>query len=292
MTGFARAEGEHETERGSYRWIWEIRSLNSKGLDFKCRLPSWLDNLEADVRKLTTAQFSRGSINVGLQIRSDADESRVQLNEEVLSQIIAAAKVVETKLTCAPPTVDGILGLRGVLSLEEIEEAPESRKTLVKVILSNFAEALNTLIVSRQSEGEKIQSVILQQVADIETLVGDARTTAETVPRAIQARLEAQLKDLLKDDFPTERIAQETALLAVKSDVREELDRLDAHISAAKTLLVEGVAIGRRFDFLMQEYNREANTLCSKAQTIELKKIGLDLKAVIDQLREQIQNIE
>ncbi len=292
MTGYARAEGHHETDHGTYRWTWDIRSLNGKGLDIKCRFPSWLENLEAEVRDRIKKSLSRGTISASLQIRSDASETRVSLNHEALEQVLSAVNVVSDTITCAPPTADGLLSLKGVLSLEEIEDSSEGRKSLIKDLLESFDSVLVSLLVARQKEGAQIATVLTSHNQTISQLTSDAEKTAEVVPEAIKNRLETQLNDLLNENLPEDRLAHEVAILAVKADVREEIDRLKSHIKSAAELIAEGKGIGRRFEFLIQEFNREANTLCSKAQTIELKRVGLDMKAVVDQLREQVLNIE
>ena len=292
MTGFARTEGQFESGQVSWRWTWEARSLNNRGLDLKCRLPGWLENLEAEVRKRISASISRGSVTIGLQLKSGEGEGRLSLSEAALAQVIEAAEKVQQQTKCAPATADGLLGLRGVLNLEEDQHTPETLKAVSAALLQSFDTLLAGLVDARQAEGAKLDTVLEAQISQIEGLAKSARATAETMPAAIRDRLQAQLQELIADGLEPDRLAQEVALLAVKADIREELDRLDAHIDAARQLLAEASVIGRKFDFLIQEFNREANTLCSKAQTIELKQTGLELKTVIDQMREQIQNVE
>ena len=292
MTGFARTEGSLDLDGAQWRWTWEIRSLNNRGLDLKCRLPGWLDNLEAEVRKRLMKKVTRGSVIIGLQLRSDQGEGQVSVNQAALAQVMKAVEQISAETECAPPTPDGILALRGVLNIEEDQSAPEIRKAVSAALLESFEDLTVDLVKARAAEGQKLSALVTDQIDEIERLTREAAGSAETLPDTIKTRLEDQLKDLLSETIEPARLAQEAALLAVKADVREELDRLEAHITAARQLLAAPSVIGRKFDFLVQEFNREANTLCSKAQTIELKQIGLDLKTVIDQMREQIQNIE
>lgn len=292
MTGFARHEANHEGEQGSWQWVWEARSLNNRGLDLKCRLPNWLDQMETEIRSQLAGKISRGSVTFSLQLRTERGESQLVLNEAALAQVLRALEIVKEATECTLPNPDGILRQPGVLSVQEEQRTPETREELAQALLESFAHVLGDLVTARRDEGARLATIIEEQLMRIATLAQAARVCAETLPETIKARLISQLEALLGEALDPDRLAQEAALLVVKGDVCEELDRLDAHLAAAHELLAQGSVIGRKFDFLVQEFNREANTLCSKAQTIELKQIGLSLKTVIDQMREQIQNIE
>lgn len=291
MTGFARAEGEHL----GLLWTWEIKSVNGKGLDVRCRLPGGLDGVEGAARAAVAARLKRGNVSANLSFVRPASGGAVTVNREALDRLLAVAEDLRRRLPdCAPPSIDGLLGLKGVL--EVVEEQPDEvhRQALEKAILAGLDGALDRLALVRAEEGARLAAVLDGHLTAIDELCAEATGAAATQGEAIKARLFAQVRELLGavPALPEERLAQEAALLLLKADVREELDRLASHIAAARALMAEGVNVGRRFDFLCQEFNREANTLCSKAAGGELTRIGLALKATIDQLREQVQNIE
>ena len=289
MTGFARVEGAHE----SRRWTWELKSVNSRGLEIRARLPQGFDSLEPDLRKALREKISRGTINASLSLVSESAEPRYQVNETALQSAIDMVKKVGAEVNCDLPRAEGILALRGVIETVDETESDEERKALMAALARSFDEAVDALAAARASEGDAMASVLNEQFDEIEKLTKDAAASAASGPQAIKAKISAQLEELLAGaSLPEERLAQEAALLAVKADVREELDRLKSHIDAGRALLKEKGPVGRQLDFLTQEFNREANTLCSKAGGMGLKRIGLDLKKVIDQLREQVQNIE
>ncbi|WP_306254023.1 YicC/YloC family endoribonuclease [Parvularcula sp. IMCC14364] len=293
MTGFSRTMGEVEVYEKSFSFVWELRSLNNKGLDIRCRLPSWLENLEHNVRSEIKASLSRGSITANLSLKSDASEQQLVVDPDGLEQALKAAALVQEKIPgSAPATVDGILAMRGVLSVKEFELPEKERDDLTRSLLQSFGEALNALTQARFSEGRAIQDVLERQLEEIAGLLKKADACADAAIKTLQTRLNEQVTSLLGEAIPNERIAQEVTLLAVKADIREELDRLEAHIQSARSLLQDDTAVGRRLDFLIQEFNREANTLCSKAHDLDLKNIGLSMKATIDQMREQVQNVE
>jgi len=289
MTGFARAEGEAD----GLAWSWELKSVNGKSLDLRFRLPAGFDALELRLRALIGAQLKRGSVSVSLAVASTTGAS-LQVNRAALAQVLALARELEREIKAAPPRIDGLLALRGVLESGEAMPDPATREHREALLLAGCREALDALAVMRRAEGVRLGAVLAERLQDIADLVAAAESCAATQPDAIRARLKSLL-DALRDAVPAipdERLAQEGALLVARGDVREELDRLTAHIAAARELLAEGGAIGRRLDFLCQEFNREANTLCSKSADVELTRIGLALKAGIEQLREQVQNIE
>ncbi len=290
MTGFARSGGEH----GAYAWTWELKSVNGRGLDLRCRLPAGHDGLEQRVRAEAGQRFRRGNITINLQLQQSAGEGTVRVNEAVLAQLVAVMQDLETRIVAAPPRLDGLLALRGVMEIAEPAETEDERAAREGDMLASLDEALDGLVEARRAEGERLASVLAAQLAEIETLVTAAAGAAEAQPAALKARLHEQVRALLDEApaLPEDRLTQEVALLTVKADVREEIDRLGSHLTAARELLAAGGEAGRRLDFLAQEFNREANTLCAKSAGPELTAIGLELKAVIDRLREQTQNIE
>ncbi len=288
MTGFARAEGSS----GETRWTWELKSVNGRGLEPRFRLPPGLDGLEQELRKALSERFSRGSFNAFLSLKGAAVEGGLVVNSAALASAIALIAEIRTALPCDPPRAEGILALRGVVETQSSLDDETERAALAAHIVKSFGAAADALAASRKSEGEALQRLIGDLLAEIEALSGAARAAAAGAAAATRDRFAAQLQDLLASSFSEERLAQEAAALAVKSDVREELDRLAAHIEAARALIAKGGSAGRQLDFLTQELNREANTLCSKAQDMGLKRIGLDLKTAVDRMREQVQNVE
>ena len=290
MTGFARAEGEGE----GVAWSWELKSVNGKSLDLRFRLPPGFDALELPLRTLVGERLKRGSVSANLTVARTGGGSALQVNRTVLDQVLALSRELGKKIKAAPPSIDGLLALRGVLeSGEEIPDAA-TREKREAMLLAGCRKAIDALGKMRRAEGARLGAVLSERLNEIARLVGFAESCAATQPDAIRARLKS-LVEALRDavpSIPDERLAQEAALLVARGDIREELDRLTAHISAARELLAEGGAVGRRLDFLCQELNREANTLCSKSADVELTRIGLELKAGIEQLREQVQNIE
>jgi len=288
MTGFARGEGA----LGETRWTWEVKSVNGRGLEPRFRLPPGLDFLEPDLRKALSTRFSRGSFNAFLSLKGAAVEGGLVVNRVALASAIALVEEIRVRIACDAPRPEGILALRGVLDVQSALEDEDARTALAAALVSSFDEAAEALAASRRREGEALERLIADLIDEIERLAGAARSAAAAATAATRDRFTAQLGDLLAASFSEERLAQEAAALAVKSDVREELDRLDAHIDAARALMAKGGAAGRQLDFLTQEFNREANTLCSKAQDMGLKRIGLDLKTAVDRMREQVQNVE
>ena len=290
MTGFARAEG---TESG-YGWAWEVRSVNAKALDIRLRLPPGFERLEGAIRGAVSKNVARGSVNGTLALDRSGRTPTLSVNHEALDQVIRLAADLATRVDAEKPRIDGLLSIRGVIETTEPQDSEEEREALDEAIRKSFGDALAALQKARAEEGARLADVVDAHIDEIETLTRQAVAHASTQPAALEARLREQIKSLFEEEarLSEERVAQEVALLLVKADVREELDRLTAHIGAARELMAAGEPVGRRLDFLCQEFNREANTLCSKASDIELTRIGLDLKACIERLREQIQNIE
>jgi uncharacterized protein (TIGR00255 family) len=290
MTGFARAGGQMD----DVSWQWEVKSVNARGLDIRIRLAPGAEALEVPVRNAVGEAFSRGSFNINLTVTHVAASTRFSLNHELLDQLLGVVKEVEGRVKGGMVQIDGLLRVRGILEAVEDVESDEHKAKREVAMATSFTEALTAIAAARKSEGERLATVLQSQVNQIAELAKRSTLVASAQPAAIRDRLKAQMADLLagSTNLSEERLAQEAAMLAGKADVREEIDRLNAHVAQARELIGGGGAVGRRLDFLSQEFNREANTLCSKAGDIELTRIGLDLKAVIEQFREQVQNVE
>jgi uncharacterized protein (TIGR00255 family) len=286
MTGFAHSEG---MESG-LAWSWELRSVNGRGLDLRMRLPPGWDAIEPPLREAAGRTLRRGNVTANLSVRREAT-AVMAVDQAALDRMLEAAIVLHRRLPgSAMPSAEALLALPGVLRPVTAEE--EERP--LAAVQAGFARALADLAASRLAEGARLGVTLAGQLDDIAALCAQARTEAADQPALLKTRLTEAVAELLRATpaLPEERIAQEVALLATRSDVREELDRLDSHVRAARDLLAEGAAVGRRLDFLVQEFNREANTLCSKSASGALTATGLRLKAAIEQLREQVQNIE
>jgi uncharacterized protein (TIGR00255 family) len=288
MTGFARSEGE----AAGIAWVWEIKSVNGRSLDLRLRLPSGYDAIEAPLRAALGGRFRRGNLSATLTIDRTQPPS-VRINRELLAQIGAALRELDGVVEAAPPRLDGLLSLRGVIEVVDDDDAAAAEPRRAAV-MAGWALALDRLAGSRADEGAKLDAVLSTLLGELNALVANATNSASAQPAALRARLEQILADLsaLVPTMPQERVAQELALLVGRADIREELDRLRAHLTQAGDLLCQDDAVGRQLDFLCQELNREANTLCSKSADIELTRIGLALKAAIEQFREQVQNVE
>ncbi len=291
MTGFARTEGAE----GSHIWSWEVKSVNGKGLDMRCRMPHGFDELEQAARAMVSKRFKRGNFNLALSLSLEQDGVQYRINRDLLEQLINAAKEFEAgDNVFDPPRIDNLLGVRGVVEQADSLASEAEMKALKATILGNLGEAIDALAVMRAEEGGRMKTVLEAHLKNIAALCAAAKETAEAQPEAIKQKLSEQISELLGPErsLPEDRLLQETAILITKSDVREELDRLEAHLQAAGALLKDGDGVGRKLDFLCQEFNREANTICSKAADVALSRIGLELKAVVEQFREQVQNIE
>jgi uncharacterized protein (TIGR00255 family) len=290
MTGFARRDGA----TGSTRWSWEVKTVNGKGLDVRLRLPQGFDAVEVKARAAAAKAFARGSCQIGLALKRETAAAAVRVNQDVLNAIIAAMAEASRRLDAAAPRLDGLFAIKGVLESEEPEETESEREALQSALLDGLRKALADCAEMRRAEGEALASVLLGRLAEIEVLAREAEANPARQPASIKVRLADQIRALLNEApaLDPDRLHQEALLLAAKVDVREELDRLYAHVGAARDLLNQGGAVGRRLDFLAQEFNREVNTLCSKANDVSLIATGLALKAVVEQFREQVQNIE
>jgi uncharacterized protein (TIGR00255 family) len=268
--------------------------VNGKTLDIRCRVPSGYDRLDMAARKAVGDHLRRGNVSLNLNIDTSAQQAGYRINQSLLDEILSLKGDLGAVVADQPPTLEGLLAIRGMIEPAEQAEDPDATEARDLKILDDLATLLDELSRSRSDEGAKLAAVVGGHLDGIADLVARAAVSAEAQPAAIANRLRATLDELLDGAaaVDTERLAQEVALLAGRADVREELDRLAAHLEAARELLAETGPVGRKFDFLCQEFNREANTLVSKASDMELHGIGLELKSVIDQLREQIQNIE
>ena len=289
MTGFARAEGSTD----GIGWAWEMRSVNGRTLELRFRLPNGWDNLEAGWRDQAGKVLKRGNVSANLTIKRSS-ETRLELDPIALEQVLKIATDLHRRIPGSPPpSAEALLSLPGVLRQAQADQQ-EEKAVAMSAVQAGFAAALADLVASRQAEGDRLTVVMNRQLAEISRLCDAATTQAAGQPAAQRARMLENLQTLLREtpNLPEERIAQEVAILASRSDVREELDRLASHIAAAHDLLSEATGIGRKLDFLIQEFNREANTLCSKSASAALTATGLGLKAAIEQLREQVQNIE
>lgn len=291
MTGFARGQGT----AGAYAWSWEIKSVNAKGQDVRFRLPPGWDAVEVAVRKRATKQLVRGTVYANLTVERKGTAPTVKINEAVLNAIVATLDKLDDKIVGAGrPTLDGILALKGVIEITEDDEKPEDRRAAEAAIIAGFDKLLADLVAMRREEGATLGRLLTARLDEIAGLAARAEAAPGRKPEAIKARLAEQVATLLSASqrFDSDRLHQEALLLATKADIREELDRLASHGAQARKMLEEGGPVGRRLDFLAQELNRESNTLTAKANDVELTNIGLELKSVVEQFREQVQNLE
>lgn len=294
MTGFATATGSE----GAYAWVWDLRSVNARGLDLRLRLPDGVPGLEPELRSRLAADLTRGNVTVSLKLQRDDGAGTLEVDHDCLRAVLRSLQEIQTEaqnsdLELATPTTLDVMNFRGVLSSPDRAETPQD-KDLLASLLSSFDGVLQALVQMRRAEGDALSAVLDRQLATTAQLIEQARHAADARQSSAAERLRDSIRLILETaDLADEaRLAQELALLAVKADITEEIDRLEAHVAAARTLLENDAPIGRKLDFLMQEFNREANTLCSKAGSTDLTRTGLDLKAVIDQMREQVQNVE
>ncbi|MGJ4939004.1 YicC/YloC family endoribonuclease [Bradyrhizobium sp. HKCCYLS1011] len=290
MTGFARSHGAS----GPYSFEWELKSVNAKGLDVRLRLPQGWDEVEAFARKRAGELLSRGTIYANLTVKRADAGSTVRVNEEVLASIVTIASSLAGKLDAVAPSIDGLLAIKGVIEVVEPESDEAEDKAAKDAAVAAFDVALNALVEMRRREGETLGQILNQRIGEIEALAQKAEASPGRKPDAIKARLAEQVAALLEtsDRFDADRLAQEALLIAAKADVREELDRIASHIAQVREMLKKGGAVGRRLDFLAQEFHREVNTTCSKSNDIELTNTGLEMKTVVEQFREQVQNLE
>lgn len=290
MTGFARADGAC----GAYAWTWELKSVNAKGLELRLRLPPGWDGIEAPVRARAGEALARGTVFATLNVQRSGVPPVVRVNEPVLAALIDTMRELARRIEAAPPSVEGILGLKGVIEVIDEDEREEDRRAAEAAVLAGLSQALARLGEMRLREGESLARVLAQRLDEIAALADRAEAAPGRRPEAIRTRIAEQVATLLDASgrFDPDRLHQEAILIASKADVREEIDRLVAHVAQARRLIADGGAVGRRLDFLAQELNRESNTLCAKSNDVELTTIGLELKTVVEQFREQVQNLE
>jgi uncharacterized protein (TIGR00255 family) len=290
MTGFARGHGMS----GTYGWAWELKSVNAKGLDLRLRLPPGWDAVEAPVRGNAAQLLARGTVYGTLTVERQGVAPVVRVNEPVLAAVLATLKGLSGRVQAAEPRLDGILALKGVIEVLDEDEHEEERGAAEAAVIAGFGATMVELVGMRRREGEALGQVLTQRIKEIGALTARADAAPGRRPEAIKARIAEQVAVLLdaSERFDSDRLHQEAILIASKADIREELDRLASHVAQVERLIAAGGAIGRRLDFLAQELNREANTLCSKSNDVELTNIGLELKSVVEQFREQVQNLE
>ncbi len=290
MTGFARQEDSLD----SHLWFWELRSVNGRGLDVRLRLAPGHDFLEPFVRDSVRKEFSRGSIQISLNVKRSSAEPQIQINEQVISSLLEMTRTVGKKHGLEPPGFDSLLNIRGVVDTVEPEESEKETQIRVEAMKAGFLSALDDLAKARAEEGGRLADILEGQLVRIGELADMAANAPSREPENIRTRIAEQIARITGSvgDMDPDRLHQEAVLLAAKADIQEELDRLQTHISAARDLLRSDSPSGRKLDFLAQEFNRESNTLCSKSNHVDLTEIGLELKVVVDQMREQVQNIE
>lgn len=290
MTGFARGQGV----AGSYAWSWEIKSVNAKGLDLRLRLPPGWDAVEVPARTRAAEKLVRGTVYANLTVERKGVAPTVKVNEPVLAAVLATLKRLSGAIEAAPPSLDGILALKGVIEVTEADESELERHAAETAIIAGFEHTLADLVAMRRAEGTTLGALLSARLDEIATLAARAEAAPGRKPEAIKVRLAEQVATLLaaSQRFDSDRLYQEAVLLASRADIREELDRLASHGAQIRKLIEDGGPIGRRLDFLAQELNRESNTLTAKANDVELTNIGLELKSVVEQFREQVQNLE
>jgi uncharacterized protein (TIGR00255 family) len=290
MTGFARGHGVS----GAYSWAWELKSVNAKGLDLRLRLPAGWDAVEGPARSSAAQVLARGTVYGTLTVERVGVAPIVRVNEPVLAAVLATIKGLAGRVEAAAPRLDGILSLKGVIEIIDEDEREEDRRAAEAAVIAGFQSTLAALAAMRVHEGEALGQILKQRIGEVAALAARADAVPGRRPEAIKARIAEQVATLLdtSNRFDPDRLHQEAILIASKADIREELDRLASHVTQVQRMIAEGGAVGRRLDFLAQELNREANTLCSKSNDVELTNIGLELKSVVEQFREQVQNLE
>lgn len=291
MTGFAREAGI----TGPYQWAWEIKTVNGRGLEVRVRMPAGLEAVGEEARNQLLKALTRGQGQLNLTLARASTAPRLRVNQEALQSLLDAIGDLSLPETVKPASLDGLLAVRGVVEVDEGAAEPGQDDALLPALKAAVVGLIDSLKEARLQEGRALTSVLSQQLDRISGLVDQAEAAPARQPEAIRARLQAQITQILEAGGATldpTRLHQEAVLIAARADIREELDRLRAHVEAARSLLAEGGAVGRRLDFLAQEFGREANTLCAKANDVSLSRIGLELKSVIEQFREQVQNVE
>ncbi len=295
MTGFARSNGSLQTAEENINWMWEIKTVNGKSFDMKTKLPSGYEDLAMAIKNIAASYINRGSVSAMLEINSETNAKKVKIDADLLQKLTEEALVLSEKYSgkIAQPRASELMSLRGVIELEEAQLSESEKETLRDKILADFTDLCSKLKEDRENEGQKIKSALETILNKITIIVADIEKTADALPAKIKEKLHEMLKQYAADvQVSEDRIAQEIVFLVTRADIREEIDRLKAHIKTAGQLLNSGEAVGRRLDFLCQELNREANTTCSKSADIAITDWGMELKSLIEQFREQVQNIE
>lgn len=290
MTGFSRREGTV----GRYRWVWELRSVNGKGLDLRLRLPTGSDDLETPARALAAEKLTRGNIQAALTVTAGENRLEAVLNRDALAALLALRSELKDIVDPAPLTLDQLFAVRGLIEFREAEDDDEARQARDEAIFGGFRDALDGLVAMREAEGQALRAVLAGHVDQIEALGRIVEQDPQRRPEEIARKLAGQVAALLdaSTSLDRDRLYLEAALLATRADTREEIDRLMAHVTAARDLLEKGGPVGRKLDFMAQEFNRESNTICSKSNSAAVTAAGIELKVVIDQFREQVQNLE
>jgi uncharacterized protein (TIGR00255 family) len=290
MTGFARSHGAS----GPYTFEWELKSVNAKGFDLRMRLPPGWDDIEASAKKRAGEVLSRGTVYANLNIKRTNALSAIRVNEDVLASIVKVAGVLAGKIDAVAPSIDGLLAIKGVIEVVEPESDEAEDLAAKAAAAAAFESALASLVEMRRREGVTLGQILSQRMDEIERLAEKAEAAPGRKPEAIKARLAEQIAALLEssDRFDSDRLNQEAIMIAARADIREELDRIASHVAQAREMIGKGGPIGRRLDFLAQEFNREVNTCCSKSNDLELTNTGLEMKNVVEQFREQVQNLE
>ncbi|MBB4065552.1 YicC/YloC family endoribonuclease [Gellertiella hungarica] len=290
MTGFSRREGT----AGRYRWVWELRSVNGKGLDVRLRLPTGFEHLEAPLKALAGERLTRGNVQAGLAITVAENRLEAAVNRDALAAVLALREQLGDLVDQKPLSLDQLLSIRGLVEFREAEDDDAQRLARDKALVEGFADALSGLVAMREAEGQALMAVLSGHIDQIAALGDIVENDPSRRPEEIARRLQAQVATLMEgtSSLDRDRLHQEVTLLATRADIREELDRLKAHVSAARDLLAKGGPVGRKLDFMAQEFNRESNTICSKSNSAAVTAAGIELKVVIDQFREQVQNLE
>jgi uncharacterized protein (TIGR00255 family) len=290
MTGFARSHGSS----GPYAFDWELKSVNAKGFDFRTRVPPGWDDVDPLARKRAAELLSRGTVYANLTVKRANALSTIRINQDVLNSVLKVAGDLAGRIDAVAPSIDGLMAIKGVIEVVEPEADEAEDKTARIAVEAGFAEALASLIEMRKREGATLGALLAQRLDEIEALAKKMEAAPGRKPEAIKARLAEQIATLLESSerFDADRLHQEAIMMATKADIREELDRIASHVAQAREMLAKGGAVGRRLDFLAQEFNREVNTCCSKSIDLELTNAGLAMKNVVEQFREQVQNLE
>ena len=290
MTGFARSDGTH----AGLRWHWEVRSVNGRGLDLRLRLGNGFETLEMRIREIVARRLTRGNVTINLSAVREQSGAELKIDEVALARMLALIARLRATGDFDRPRPETVLALKGIVDVQEVSEDDAAIAARNNALIASLEQALDGLVAARGEEGRRLETALRLQLDEIERLVAAAAASPSRSAVAIQARLTEQMQRLVGAGVALDdaRLYQEAALMATRADIAEEIERLSAHIAAARDLLAAREPVGRKFDFLTQEFNREANTLCSKSNDIEITRVGLALKAVIDQMREQVQNIQ